>query len=158
MCNQIVIGSSSSREHLNVSCGDPWSRVARWHMCIFYSHLVYFKAIWYISRPFGIFHGHLVHFTAFWFISQPLGILSSILYIYCHFVYIFTGNYVSRLFCVFTAIWEIFEFILFIVNWLYQEKSGNLALKHFLQPRNEVTRFDCPFSDRWFEQGDQGPM
>jgi hypothetical protein len=27
---------------------------------IFYDHLEYFTAIWYILRPFGIFYGHLV--------------------------------------------------------------------------------------------------
>jgi hypothetical protein len=30
-------------------------------VCVFCGHLVYFKAIWYILRPFGIFYGHLVY-------------------------------------------------------------------------------------------------
>jgi hypothetical protein len=29
---------------------------------IFYGHLVYFMAIWYILWPFGIFYGPLVYF------------------------------------------------------------------------------------------------
>jgi hypothetical protein len=57
---------------------------------VFYGHLVYFVAIWYILRPFGIFCsiwyilwpfgifcGHLVYFVAIWYtvlrkIWQPL--------------------------------------------------------------------------------------
>jgi hypothetical protein len=62
-----------------------WSRVARWFVfkpkipiwvnCLgvfqwkilahFYDHLVYFKAIANILRPFGTFCGHLVYFSAF---------------------------------------------------------------------------------------------
>jgi hypothetical protein len=34
---------------------------------IFYCHLVYFAADWFILRPFGIFCGHLVIFFPFWF-------------------------------------------------------------------------------------------
>jgi hypothetical protein len=30
-----------------------------WPFGIFYGHLVYFMAIWYILWPFGIFYGHL---------------------------------------------------------------------------------------------------
>jgi hypothetical protein len=30
-----------------------------------YGHLVYFMAIWHISRPVGIFYGHLVCFPHF---------------------------------------------------------------------------------------------
>jgi hypothetical protein len=33
--------------------------------CIFYGHLVYFMAVWYILWPFGIFCGRLVHFFLF---------------------------------------------------------------------------------------------
>jgi hypothetical protein len=39
---------------------------------IFYCHLVYFIAIWYILWPFGIFYGHLLQFIA---ISWPFGML-----------------------------------------------------------------------------------
>jgi hypothetical protein len=41
---------------------------------IFYGHLVYFMANWYILWPFGIFYGHLVYFMAFWYILWPIGI------------------------------------------------------------------------------------
>jgi hypothetical protein len=30
---------------------------------IFYGHLVYFKAFWYILLPSGTFYGHLVYFS-----------------------------------------------------------------------------------------------
>jgi hypothetical protein len=47
--------------------------------CIFYGHLVYFTAIWYILLPFGIFYGYLVYFPPFlyvvffiWPFSLPL--------------------------------------------------------------------------------------
>jgi hypothetical protein len=36
--------------------------------------LVYFTAIWYILRTFGIFYGHLVYFTDIWYIIWPFGI------------------------------------------------------------------------------------
>jgi hypothetical protein len=32
---------------------------------VFYGHLAYFTAIWYILWPFGIFYGHLVYFSRF---------------------------------------------------------------------------------------------
>jgi hypothetical protein len=32
---------------------------------LFYSHLVYFTAIWYILWPFGIFYDPLVYFSHF---------------------------------------------------------------------------------------------
>jgi hypothetical protein len=41
---------------------------------IYYGHLVYFTAIWYILWPFGIFCGHLVYFVAIWYILWPFGI------------------------------------------------------------------------------------
>jgi hypothetical protein len=41
---------------------------------IFYCHLVYFIAIWYIL-PFGIFYCHLIYFIAFWYILLPFGML-----------------------------------------------------------------------------------
>jgi hypothetical protein len=34
---------------------------------IFYWHLYYFMAIWYILWPFGIFCGNLVYFPPFWY-------------------------------------------------------------------------------------------
>jgi hypothetical protein len=34
---------------------------------IFYYHLVYFTAIWYVLWQFGIFCGNLVHFSSFWY-------------------------------------------------------------------------------------------
>jgi hypothetical protein len=37
---------------------------------IFYGHLVYFKAIWFILRPFCIFYGHLVYFSRFGMLHQ----------------------------------------------------------------------------------------
>jgi hypothetical protein len=36
--------------------------------------LVYFKALWYILRHFGIFSGHLVYFQAIWYILWHFGI------------------------------------------------------------------------------------
>jgi hypothetical protein len=41
---------------------------------IFYGHLVYCMAIWFIEWPFGLFYGHLVFFTAIWYISLLFGI------------------------------------------------------------------------------------
>jgi hypothetical protein len=35
---------------------------------IFFGHLVYFVAIWYILWPIGIFCGHLVYFVTIWYI------------------------------------------------------------------------------------------
>jgi hypothetical protein len=35
---------------------------------IFYGHLVYFTAIWYIFCPFGIFCGNFLYFVAIWYI------------------------------------------------------------------------------------------
>jgi hypothetical protein len=35
---------------------------------IFYGHLVYFTAIWYILCPFGICYGNLVYFPLFWYV------------------------------------------------------------------------------------------
>jgi hypothetical protein len=36
---------------------------------IFYGHLVYFTAIWYILWPFGIFVGSLVYFLLLWYVA-----------------------------------------------------------------------------------------
>jgi hypothetical protein len=46
---------------------------------IFYGHLAYFMAIWYILWPFGIFYGHLVYFMAIWYILWQLGIFFPVL-------------------------------------------------------------------------------
>jgi hypothetical protein len=65
----------------------PPNRVARWHILkpkisiwvnfgglaigdvgIFYDHLVYFTAVWYILWSFGIFYGYLVHLSLIWFV------------------------------------------------------------------------------------------
>jgi hypothetical protein len=42
---------------------------------IFFGHLVYFTAIWYIVWPFGILCGHLVNFTVIWYIFPHFGML-----------------------------------------------------------------------------------
>jgi hypothetical protein len=39
---------------------------------IFYGHLVYFMADWYILETIGKFYGHLVHFLVIWFIFPVL--------------------------------------------------------------------------------------
>jgi hypothetical protein len=46
---------------------------------IFYGHLVYFIAIWYILGSFGTFWGHLVHFGVIWYILGSFGIFFNIL-------------------------------------------------------------------------------
>jgi hypothetical protein len=38
---------------------------------IFYDHLVYFTAIWYIVWPFGIFYVYLLYFFPFWVYIVP---------------------------------------------------------------------------------------
>jgi hypothetical protein len=38
--------------------------------------MVYFMAIWYILRPFGIFYDHLVYFVVNWCIFPRFGMLS----------------------------------------------------------------------------------
>jgi hypothetical protein len=43
---------------------------------IFYGHLVYFTAIWYILWAFGIFCGHLVNFRVIWYNFSSFGMLS----------------------------------------------------------------------------------
>jgi hypothetical protein len=42
---------------------------------IFYGHLVYLIAIWYILWPFGTFCGHLIHFVVIWYMFSRLGML-----------------------------------------------------------------------------------
>jgi hypothetical protein len=39
--------------------------------CIFFDHLEYFMAIWYILLPFGIFYDLLVYFMTSWYILWP---------------------------------------------------------------------------------------
>jgi hypothetical protein len=72
---------------------------------IFYCHLVYFTAIWYIFTtiwyilwPFGIFYGHLVYFTAIWYILLPFGIF------YCHLVIFLATWYICGLFGIFFTV------------------------------------------------------
>jgi hypothetical protein len=36
---------------------------------IFYEHLAYFNAIWYILRSFSLFRGYLVYFFPFWYVA-----------------------------------------------------------------------------------------
>jgi hypothetical protein len=40
-----------------------------WPLLIFYGHLVYFTALWYISWPLGVCYGHLVNLMAVCYIS-----------------------------------------------------------------------------------------
>jgi ABC-type spermidine/putrescine transport system permease subunit II len=40
---------------------------------IFYGHLVYFTAIWYVLWPFRIVYGHLVYFSPFWYVCCTKG-------------------------------------------------------------------------------------
>jgi hypothetical protein len=42
-------------------------------------------AIWNILLPFGIFYGHLVYFTAIWYILWPFGTLLAVWYIFPRF-------------------------------------------------------------------------
>jgi hypothetical protein len=42
---------------------------------IFYAHLEYVMAIWYIKCPFGICYGHLVYFMPIWYIFPRIGTL-----------------------------------------------------------------------------------
>jgi hypothetical protein len=55
-------------------------------------YLVYFKAIWYILRSFGIFYGHLVYFMVIWYILWSFGIF------YGHLVYFMVIWYVFPVF------------------------------------------------------------
>jgi hypothetical protein len=52
-------------ETKNPNLGKFWM-VLKWKM------LVYFIAIWFIIRPFGIFCGHLVYFMVIWYIFPVL--------------------------------------------------------------------------------------
>jgi hypothetical protein len=52
----------------NPNLGKFW-RVLQWKI------LVYFMIIWSILRPLEIFYGHLVYFVANWYISPRFGIL-----------------------------------------------------------------------------------
>jgi hypothetical protein len=48
---------------------------------IFYDHLVYSVAIWYILWQFDIFYEHLVYSVAIWYILWQFGIFSPCWYI-----------------------------------------------------------------------------
>jgi hypothetical protein len=41
---------------------------------IFYGHLVYFMATWYVLWSFGIFYDHLVYFMVTWDVLWSFGI------------------------------------------------------------------------------------
>jgi hypothetical protein len=45
------------------SCHERCCHIIR-PLNIFYGHLIYFMAIWYILLPFDIFYGHLIYFMA----------------------------------------------------------------------------------------------
>jgi hypothetical protein len=50
----------------NTNLGKFW-RALEWKMFgIFYGHLEYLMAIWYILWTFGIFNDHLVYFMDIW--------------------------------------------------------------------------------------------
>jgi hypothetical protein len=51
----------------NPNLGNLW-RTLDWKKLIFFGHLKYFTAIWYILWPFGTFYDHLVHFVFIWYI------------------------------------------------------------------------------------------
>jgi hypothetical protein len=40
---------------------------------LFYGHLVYFTAIWYMFVSFGIFYDYLVYFMIIWYIFSRFG-------------------------------------------------------------------------------------
>jgi hypothetical protein len=58
------------------------------NVSIFYGHLVYFMAIWYILRQFGLFCGHSVYFMVIWYILKLFGICCG------HLVHLFPFWYV----------------------------------------------------------------
>jgi hypothetical protein len=39
---------------------------------IFYNHLVYFMAVWYILWQFCLFYGYFVYFPPFWYVVARL--------------------------------------------------------------------------------------
>jgi hypothetical protein len=43
---------------------------------IFHSHLVYFRAIWYILWPFGIYCDHLAYFMVILYIFPRFGMFN----------------------------------------------------------------------------------
>jgi hypothetical protein len=50
---------------------------------IFYGHLVYFTAIWYILWSFGLVSGQLVCFSSFWYVvhtKKNLAILNELMF------------------------------------------------------------------------------
>jgi hypothetical protein len=50
-------------------------------------HLVHFKAIWNILRPFSTFYGHLVYFMVIWYIVFCFGMLCEEKYVNHDFLY-----------------------------------------------------------------------
>jgi hypothetical protein len=55
----------SKNHHLGIF-GGPWNI----NLSIFYSHLMYFTAIWYILWPFGVFYCRLEYFLRFGLLYQ----------------------------------------------------------------------------------------
>jgi hypothetical protein len=66
---------------------------------IFYGHLVYFMAIWYILWLFGIFYGYLVYFMAIWYILWPFGNFVVVWYISPVLVYYTEKNLATLSVC-----------------------------------------------------------
>jgi hypothetical protein len=66
----------------NPNLGKFW-RVLQWKM------LVYFMAIWYIFRTFGIFYGTLVYFEVIWYIFTVLVQFLPFWYIFTVLVYFY---------------------------------------------------------------------
>jgi hypothetical protein len=56
--------------------------------CLFFVHLVYFMAIWYIFCPFGIFFLVLVYISSFWYIFPRFGIFFLVSVYFSSFWYI----------------------------------------------------------------------
>jgi hypothetical protein len=91
---------------------------------IFYDHLEYFKAIWYILWQcgiffpvFGIFYGHLEYFMVILYILQSFGIFCSPL------VYFAVIWYILQSFGIFCS-----HLVYFAVTWyVLRRKIGNPA-------------------------------
>jgi hypothetical protein len=41
---------------------------------LFYGHLAYFTAIWYILWQFGILHGHVVNISPSWYVAPRINL------------------------------------------------------------------------------------
>jgi hypothetical protein len=97
---------------------------------VFYGHLVYFMAIWYILWQFGIFYGHLEHFMTIWYILWPIGIFYGYLVYFLAIWYIlwqfgiFYGHLVH-----FMTIWYILWPVWYIL-WQFGIFYGHL--EHFM--------------------------